>query len=157
MTRRILENLTRQAQALRVLLLLQKEEFAHLKEFRPQSVGSVEFSIQALMRQIMAERTDIKKMMAAIDPAASRLRELCDVFGDAWQAMSERLDEIDALERSTTSQAEKTYRLALALFDQSTGYVEFFRRELTPKRLTYGPRGVFGQAKPNPALMRGAF
>jgi len=157
MTRRILENLTRQAQALRVLLLLQEEEFAHLKEFRPQSVGALEFSIQELMRQILVERTNVRTMMAAINPAARRLRELSEVFGEAWPALAKVLDEIDALEQTTAKQAEKSYRLALALFDQSSGYMEFFRKELTPKRLTYGPRGVIGQAKPDPALMRGAF
>ena len=157
MTRRILENLTRQAQALKVLLLLHEEEFAHLREFRPQSVGALEFSIQELMRQILSERRNIRAMMAEINPAATRLRELSEVFGDSWPAMAERLEAIDALEQSTAKQAEKSYALALALFDQSSGYVEFFKKELTPKRLTYGPRGIIGQAKPDPALMRGAF
>ncbi len=157
MTRRILENLTRQFQALKVLLLLQEEEFAHLREFRPQSVGALEFSIQELMRQILVERRNIKKLMNEINPAATRLRELSEVFGDDWQAIADCLHSIDTLEQAAAKQAEKSYALALALFDQSSGYVDFFKQELTPKRLTYGPRGVIGQAKPEPAMMRGAF
>ena len=66
MTRRILENLTRQAKALKVLLHLQEEEFAHLSEFRPQSVGALEFSIQELMRQILSERTNVRVIAKAL-------------------------------------------------------------------------------------------
>lgn len=156
MTRRILENLSRQFQALNLLKFLQEEEFAHLREFRPQSVGALEFSIQELMRQIMAERLDVRRMMNQMNPAASRLADLAEVFGDEWDNARSLLERIDSLEQVCAKQAEKSYTLALALFDQSSGYVDFFKQKLTPNKLSYGPRGVFAKAKPAPAMLRGA-
>lgn len=156
MTTRILENLSRQYQALKVLKFLQQEEFAHLKEFRPQSVGAVEFSIQELMRQLMAERTAIRAMVRTLDPAATRLSGVAAHLGADWDAVSGLLAEIDKLEQACAKQAEKSYALALALFDQSTGYVDFFKQQLTPAKQSYGPRGVFAKAKPAPAMVRGA-
>uniref|UniRef100_A0A7C4AG99 Flagellar protein FlgN n=1 Tax=Fundidesulfovibrio putealis TaxID=270496 RepID=A0A7C4AG99_9BACT len=156
MTTRILENLSRQYQALKVLKFLQQEEFAHLKEFRPQSVGAVEFSIQELMRQIMAERQGARRMMHAINPSAKRLAELAETFGGEWENARTLLEKIDRLEQECAKQAEKSYSLALALFDQSSGYVDFFKKQLTPTRESYGPRGVFAKTKPAPAMLRGA-
>ncbi|MFZ5425392.1 MAG: flagellar export chaperone FlgN [Thermodesulfobacteriota bacterium] len=156
MTTRILENLSRQYQALKVLNFLQQEEFAHLKEFRPQSVGAVEFSIQELMRQIMAERQDARRMMHAINPSANRLADLAETFGGEWESARMLLEKIDRLEQECAKQAEKSYSLALALFDQSSGYVDFFKKQLTPTRESYGPRGVFAKTKPAPAMLRGA-
>src|SRR5512142_3027226 len=126
MTQRILENLSRQHQALQVLKHLQEEEFSHLKEFRPQSVTALEFSIQELMRQIMVERKDARRMMQSIDPAATRLADFAEVFGNDWENIQGLLGKIDVLEQTCAKQAEKSYTLALALFDQSTGYVDFF-------------------------------
>jgi len=156
MTTRILENLSRQYQALKVLSHLQQEEFAHLKEFRPQSVGAVEFSIQELMRQIMSEREGVRRMMRQINPAANRLADLAEVFGGEWETARNLLEKVDRLEQECAKQAEKSYSLALALFDQSTGYVDFFKKQLTPTRESYGPRGVFAKTKPAPAVLRGA-
>lgn len=156
MTKRILENLTRQHQALKVLQFLQEEEFAHLKEFRPQSVSVQEFSIQELMRQIMVERQGVRALMQAINPAAKRLTELSELFGERWDAVRELLERIDKLEQVCAKQAEKSYSLALALFDQSSSYVDFFKKQFTPKKMAYGPKGVFGTTKPAPAILRGA-
>lgn len=156
MTKRILENLTRQYQALKVLKFLQEEEFAHLKEFRPQSVGAVEFSVQELMRQIMAERGDIRRMIQAANPSATRLSDLAELFGENWKDVQDLLARIDKLEQFCAKQAEKSYTLALALFDQSTGYVDFFKEQFTPKKESYGRKGVFAQTKPAPAILRGA-
>ena len=156
MTRRILENISRQLQALKVLCFLQEEEFAHLKEFRPQAVGALEFSIQELMRQIASERAEVLWLMRAINPAANRLRDLAETFGDEWDKASRILEDIDGLEQACAKQAEKSHALALALDQQSGGYLEFFREKLTPTKLSYGPRGLFAKAKPAPAMMRGA-
>lgn len=156
MTKRILENLTRQYQALKVLQFLQEEEFSHLKEFRPQSVGVQEFSIQELMRQIMAERKGVRAMMQAINPSVRRLTELAELFGEDWKAVEDLLDRIDKLEQVCAKQAEKSYALALALYDQSSSYVNFFKQQFTPKKSAYGRNGVFATTKPAPAILRGA-
>ncbi|GFK92699.1 hypothetical protein NNJEOMEG_00525 [Fundidesulfovibrio magnetotacticus] len=156
MTKRILENLTRQHQALKVLLFLQEEEFTHLKEFKPQSVGAQEFSIQELMRQLMGERKEVRRLIQAMDPAAKRLKDVAGAFGDRWADAEALLERIDRLEQTCAKQAEKSYSLALALFDQSTTYVDFFKKQLTPKKESYGPKGVFASTKPAPAILRGA-
>ena len=156
MKRRIVENIARQLQALKVLKALQLEEFAHLSEFRPQSVSAVEFSIQELVRQIHAERVDAKRMIPQIRPGAARIAELREDFGENWPAVEGLLAQVDALEQFCAKQAEKSYRLALALFDQSGGYIDFFKQKLVPEKGTYGPRGLMGKAKPRPAVVRGA-
>jgi FlgN protein len=156
MTQRILENLSRQFKALQVLKHLQEEEFSHLKEFRPQSVTALEFSIHELMRQIMVERTNARRMMHSLNPAAARLADVARSFGDEWENIQSLLEKIDGLEQTCAKQAEKSYTLALALFDQSSGYVNFFTEKLTPAKPSYGPRGVFAKTKPNPAMLSGA-
>ena len=156
MTQRILENLSRQYQALKVLQFLQEEEFSHLKQFQPQSVGALDFSIQELMRQIFAERKDLRRMMQALDPSAKRLQDLAGFFGDTWGKTQELLEKIDKLEQGCAKQAEKSYTLALALFDQSTGYVDLFKKSFTANKPAYGPRGAFQSTKPAPAMLRGA-
>jgi len=156
MTQRILENLSRQYQALKVLHYLQGEEFSHLKEFRPQSVGPLEFSIHELMRQIMAERQDVRRMMRELNPGAMRLSDLAELFGEDWDKAQSLLDQIDRFEQTCAKQAEKSYSLALALYDQSSGYVDFFREKLTPVKTSYGRQGVFAKTKPAPSMLRGA-
>jgi hypothetical protein len=156
MTGRILENLTRQHQALKVLNYLQEEEFAHLREFRPQSVGALEFSIQELMRQIMNERRDVRRMMALMNPAATRLEDLAETFGQDWEKARKLLEGIDLYEQICAKQAEKSFALAQALFEQSSGYVDFFKEQFTPVKPSYGPKGVFAKTKPAPAMLRGA-
>jgi hypothetical protein len=155
MIQRILENLSRQLQALKVLKMLQEEEFSHLKAFRPQSVGAVEFSIQELMRQIMVERTGARRMMRIARPSAVRMSDLAEDFGDAWEHVKALLEEIKAMEQVCAKQAEKSHILAKALFDQTSGYVSFFTKKLIPKKESYGRRGVFANAKPAPAMLRG--
>lgn len=156
MKTRILENLTRQHKALQVLKHIQEEEFAHLREFKPQSVGALEFSIQELMRQLMAERQGVRRMIGEILPGATRLTQLEEFFGADWTMVQDVLAKIDSLEQVCAKQAEKSYALALALFDQSSGYVDFFKQKLTPTKQSYGPRGVFAKTKPAPAMLRGA-
>ncbi|WP_243361684.1 flagellar export chaperone FlgN [Fundidesulfovibrio terrae] len=156
MTQRILENLSRQYQALKVLNHLQEEEFTHLKEFRPQSVGALEFSIHELMRQLMVERQDVRRMVREVNPGAARLADLSELFGEQWGKAQALLDQIDRLEQVCAKQAEKSYTLALALYDQSSGYVDFFKDKLTPVKHSYGRQGVFAKTKPAPAMLRGA-
>jgi len=156
MTRLILENLSRQYKALKVLIYLQEEEFAHLKEFRPQSVGPVEFSIQELMRQLLSERMAVQRMIKAANPSAKRLSDLSEMFGPKWAEAKDLLKKIDLLEQECAKQAEKSFTLARALHDQSSGYLDFFRKQLTPTKQSYGRRGVFATTKPAPAVLRGA-
>lgn len=156
MNKRILENLTRQHKALHVLKHIQEEEFSYLREFKPQSVGALEFSIQELMRQLMVERKSVRRMIGEVVPGATRLTQLAEYFGGEWAQVEDLLSKIDALEQICAKQAEKSYALALALFDQSSGYVDFFKQKLTPTKQSYGPRGVFAKTKPAPAMLRGA-
>lgn len=152
----ILENLTRQHQALKLLKALQEEEFTHLCEFRPQSVGALEFSIQELMRQLMSERKSLKRILGRMNPEAKRLVDMRETLADIWDQVSQRLQAIDKLEQFCAKQAEKSYSMALALFDQCNGYLDFFKKELAPKQKTYGRKGVYVTSKPAPAMMRGA-
>lgn len=157
MNKQILENLTRQHQALRLLKSLQEEEFTHLCEFRPQSVGGLEFSIQELMRQLMSERKSLKRILVRVNPQVQRIADMRQELGEIWDQVQTLLANIDVLEQHCAKQAEKSYSLALALFDQCSGYLDFFKKELTPKQTAYGRRGVFASAKPAPAMLRGAF
>jgi hypothetical protein len=156
MKRRILENLTRQHLALKQLLGLQKEEFAYLTEFHPQSVSKVEFSIQELIRQVQAERLSLKNLLGQVNPGAKRLWDLRESWGRDWDIVKDLLQDIHVTEQACARQADKSHRLAVALLDQSASYVEFFRKQLAPPKAVYGRRGVMASYKPGPAIMKGA-
>jgi hypothetical protein len=150
MTERIIANLTRQKLTLELLEKLQAEEIAHLMDLNPAAVSSVELSIQELLRQLMAEREELRAITRSVDPGAARLSQILGTMDDvARKTVNILLSDIDRLEQSRAVQAEKNSRMAVALFEQSKSYVNFIQEKITPKPPTYTRRGALGTYAPH--------
>ncbi|WP_027185734.1 flagellar export chaperone FlgN [Desulfovibrio inopinatus] len=158
MNERILQNITRQSKALQTLFTLQQEEFAHLKELNPEAVSRTELSIQELMRQIAAERSEISLLIKKCDPSAKRVRDLLPSFTQEQRDEVEKsFALLEKVEQQCAKQAEKNHRLALGLFNQSQSYMSFLQKQLIPKKETYSKNGRFQDADTGPRVLRGRF
>jgi len=156
---RIKANLTRQGRGMDLLQDLLQEEFSHLRDRDPDSATRLEFSIHELIRQLTAERLELKGMVQEISPGAKRLSELgaClePEIADAFTAL---LAELDAKEQVCAIQAEKNGEMALAMLDQSRSLLEFMTKQIQPKSdPVYSARGRYGRnVKPQAAIFRGS-
>lgn len=156
---RIEANLARQSRGMDLLQELLQEEFSHLKHRDPDSATRLEFSIHELIRQLTAERLNLRAMVQSISPGATRLNELgaClePATADAFSAM---LAEMQAKEQACAIQAEKNGEMARAMLDQSRSLLEFMTKQIQPKSdPVYSARGTYGKnSKPQAALFRGA-
>jgi hypothetical protein len=141
-------NMSRQIHALELLSSLLEEEFAALMGRQPQEVSVLELAVQDLMRQLVAERMQLRRFIAAGYPGLERLR---DVLGklpaeDAAQLSSD-LADMDRSEQLCAMQADKNRQLALGLFDQSMQLLTHLHKAIQPERSdVYGKRGRFAKA-----------
>jgi hypothetical protein len=156
MIERILANLERQMRAVKLLGRLQSEEFSHLAARDPAGVASVEFSIQELLRQLGGERRSLHALYAAMDPAAKRLNDLIDRFPAEAAARAGQLHAaIDAAEQECAKQANRSYAMALGLYDMAKGGLETLRVLLTPKKGVYGAKGRLAVGGTAPTILSG--
>jgi len=141
-------NLSRQVRALELLSSLLEEEFAALMERRPQDVSVLELSVQNLMRQLVAERLQLRRFIGAAYPGLALLREvLAKLPAESAVQISADLADLDKVEQLCAMQADKNRQLALALFDQSMQLLTHLHKAIQPNRTdVYGKRGRF--AKP---------
>nr|WP_321514524.1 flagellar export chaperone FlgN [uncultured Pseudodesulfovibrio sp.] len=155
--RLIEENLVRQNKATMLLLILLEEEFSRLGQLKPQSVSQIELSIQELMRQIVAERISLRKLIAAIAPEAQRVGELYPLMEETVaKNCREMIKRLDETEQKCAIQAAKNNEMAMALFDQSKGLLDFMHNQIKPKNTSaYGRSGRFAQAPSNARLLSG--
>ena len=159
MLQNIIENLHRQSKGLALLQQLMQEEFALLMSREPRDVTKIEFSVQELMGQLMAERKGIKAMLHGM-----RLAEYLEALPNKEHPRNagrvERihalLQEIDGIEQACAQQAEKNSKLVLALMDQSEKLLVHLHNELTPKKKNgYSNRGTYSNDRPQATLIRG--
>lgn len=145
-------NLIRQKKGMEVLLLLIEEEFAQLRGRKPQDVTATEFSIHELMRQIAAERLDLKKSLNG-----ERLMTVLPMLPEEeQQALTSLLQELDDLEQECARKAERNADLALALHDQNQKMLDYISEQIRPKNTnTYGKMGGYQNQKPQAAIFRG--
>ncbi|WFS63795.1 flagellar export chaperone FlgN [Pseudodesulfovibrio thermohalotolerans] len=157
MIRLIEENLVRQNKAMLLMLLLLEEEFSRLTQLKPQSVSQVELSIQELMRQIVAERSSLRRMVIAVEPSAKRVRDLFPGLDrEKGDSLRELLARLDAAEQKCGVQAAKNQQMAMALFDQSKGLLNFMHNQIKPKSTTaYGRSGRFAKGINDARLLSG--
>ncbi len=158
MLQTIIHNLTRQNKGLALLLQLMQEEFSLLKANEPRDVTRVEFSIQELMGQLMAERKQLKGMLYG-----TRLVQFLDTpsmkhpsnkgLADAIRAL---MQEIHEHEQLCAKQAEKNSRLVLALMDQGEKLLYHLHDQLRPKtKDSYSKTGAYTSNRPQAALIQG--
>ncbi|UZP67016.1 flagellar protein FlgN [Desulfovibrio mangrovi] len=145
-------NLVRQFKGMQVLELLIEEEFAQLRNNKPQEITATEFAIHELMRQLAVERLELRKMLGG-----KRLREVMPMLSEEQQAtLDTLLVELDELEQRCARQASVNAKLALALHDQSQSLIEYIQEQIKPKNQnTYGKKGRYAQTRPEAALIQG--
>ncbi|NDV17837.1 flagellar protein FlgN [Pseudodesulfovibrio sp. JC047] len=151
------ENLVRQNKATMLLLLLLEEEFSRLGQLKPQSVSQIELSIQELMRQIVVERYSLRGLVGDSAPSAQKVADLYPLMDESMaencRGLVKRLDET---EQKCAKQAAKNNEMALALFDQSKGLLDFMHDQIKPKNTTaYSRFGRFAQAPSDARLLSG--
>lgn len=141
-------NLSRQVRALELLALLLEEEFAALMSREPQNVSVLELSVHDLMRQLVAERFQLRRFISVGYPGMERLRDImAQLPAEAAARISDDLALLDKAEQLCAMQADKNRQLALGLFDQSMQLLTHLHSAIQPKRGEgYGKRG--GYAKP---------
>lgn len=135
MIRYVEENLSRQIHALELLASLLEEEFADLRDRKPQEVSALEFSIQDLMRQIAMERKSLRGMIGATFPGMSRVREVArSLTGEAAESLATLLRVLDRQEQLCAIQADKNRQLAMGLYDQSIRLLKQLHQAVDPGR-----------------------
>ena len=145
-------NLVRQRKATELLYSLLEEEFALLRENKTEEVVALEFSIHELLRQIAAERVEIKGIMQD-----TKLTEYADMLepeqGEALRAV---VTAVDNAEQASARQASYNTRLSLALLDQSQELLDFLQEQVKPKKeFVYGAKGMYRSHRPDAALFSG--
>lgn len=154
----IFDNLTRQSKGLALLQQLMQEEFSLLKANEPRDITRVEFSIQELMGQLMAERKQLKSMLYG-----TRLTQFLDTPSMKHPSNRQRADAIRALmqeihehEQLCAKQAEKNSKLVLALMDQGEKLLHHLHGQLRPeKKDSYSKRGTYASNRPQASLIQG--
>jgi predicted ATPase len=156
MTSRIIASLERQEKALALLSTLQEAEFTHLRVLDPSKVAGLEFSIHELLRQIAAERTDLRAIYATISPEATRLPDVLHTFPEDQRKKAQALYEaMDRREQACARQAEQNFKMALGFYDQSRSCIEFIQKQLVPKKDVYTAAGRYARATAEPTLLHG--
>ncbi|MEZ7195289.1 flagellar export chaperone FlgN [Pseudodesulfovibrio karagichevae] len=157
MIRLIEENLVRQNKAMLLLYFLLEEEFSRLTQLKPQSVSQVELSIQELMRQVAAERVSLRRMVARVEPTAQRVRDILPgLDAEQFRSISELLARLDETEQKCGVQAAKNQQMAMALFDQSKGLLDYMHNQIKPKSTTaYARTGRFAKGVNDARLLNG--
>ncbi|MGE4423195.1 MAG: flagellar protein FlgN [Pseudodesulfovibrio sp.] len=157
MIRLIEENLVRQNKAMLLMYFLLEEEFSRLTQLKPQSVSQVELSIQELMRQVAAERVSLRRMLVHVEPSAQRVRDILPVLDEEQvQSITELLTRLDETEQKCGVQAAKNQQMAMALFDQSKGLLNFMHNQIKPKSTTaYARTGRFAKGVNDARLLNG--
>jgi len=158
MLQTIASNLTRQSKALALLLQLMQEEFSLLTGRDPRDVTRIEFSIQELMGQLVAERKAVKGMLGQV-----RLAQFLESGPAKHPSNREKaeviralLEEIHGLEQECARQADKNSKLVLALMDQGEKLLHYLHDQLRPKNQdAYSNRGKYAADRPQATLIRG--
>lgn len=155
----IIGNFTRQSKALALLLQLMQEEFSLLMSRAPRDVTKIEFSIQELMGQLMAERKSVKAALHNM-----RLREYLEALPNKEHPRNKEriaqldalIEEIEKLEQECARQAAKNSRLVLALMDQSEKLLSHLHSQIRPhKNESYSKHGTFAKDRPEATLIQG--
>ncbi|MGE4469506.1 MAG: flagellar export chaperone FlgN [Desulfovibrio sp.] len=158
MTQRLKENLSRQGKAMLLLHMLLEEEFSRLQKRDSRGVTPMELSIQELMRQLVVEREELSRQVAAASGGqARRMRELLPLLPaeDAVE-IEGQLRGLDQQEQRCARQAAQNQELALALFEQSSKLLDYMHSKIKPTKVQgYGANGRYASRPGESHLVRG--
>lgn len=157
MLERMHQNLLRQEKALEYLKILLEEEFSHLRGHDPQAVVGVEFSIHELLRQIAAERRELKRISVQLCPNVKTIHDLLgEIDPEEAERLREVVDRADRKEQTVAVLAERNAYLARGLMEQSRNMLEFLHEKIQPRsENTYSAGGRFSKSRPRASLMSG--
>ncbi|MDY7001584.1 MAG: flagellar export chaperone FlgN [Thermodesulfobacteriota bacterium] len=157
MLQKIKGNLRRQEKGLEVLFSLLEEEFSQLTGRNPQAVTKTEFSIHELIRQLAAERLELRAFVREMAPSGEKLTDILDGFDEAEaKDVREVLAYVDAKEQAVAVQAEKNARMAYALAIQGRNMLDFIQKKIIPdNKDTYSSSGRFRKPGTQGALLSG--
>ena len=149
---KIRENLNRQAKGLELLHSLLEEEFALLLERNIEEVSSIEFSVHELMRQLLAERIEIRNAMNGV-----KISEYAEMLPpEDKEEIKALVDELLEREQVCSRQAGMNSTLAFGLLDQGQELLDFLYTAAVPKQAdVYGANGGMQTNKPGAALISG--
>jgi hypothetical protein len=152
MDAQIYGNLFRQMKALELLESLLEEEFGLLRARDTEAIGSLEFSIHELLRQIAVERMEVKNVMQD-----TKVAEYADMLvHEEGEAIRELLAAIDKGEQRCARMAGHNAELSLALLDQSHELLSQLHDAVAPKqRNVYSAKGLFAEPRAGAALISG--
>lgn len=151
------ENLVRQNKALMLLFILLEEEFSRLMQSNPQSVSQIELSIQELMRQIAVERASLRRKVQQVSPGSDRVGELLESMDQSRrEAFEGLLTLLDDTQQKCAVQAAKNHQMAMALFDQSKGLLDFMHNQVKPKNtMSYAATGQYAKVSSSARILTG--
>lgn len=153
MYQRIHDSLFRQTKALALLRDLLEEEYEVLLGRDTNTVASLEFSIQELIRQLAVEKALVirslngEKVLAFAETQPEERKE----------ALRELYRLVDDGEQAVSRHASRNAQLSLALLDQSTHTLNVLTNKVAPNLSgTYGRNGdMRNMAHPQAALISG--
>jgi len=157
MLQKIRGNLRRQEKGLEVLSSLLTEEFSQLTGRDPQAVTKTEFSIHELIRQLAAERLELRTFVQEMAPSGEKLADVLDGFDpDETEDVREVIALVDVKEQAVAVQAEKNARMAYALAVQGRNMLDFIQKKIIPENKdTYSSSGRFRKPGTQGALLSG--
>lgn len=146
------ESLYRQERGLNLLRDLLEEEYEVLLGRDTNTVASLEFSIQELIRQLAVEKSLVIRTLAG-----KRVMEYAE---DLEQEKKENLQQlfrlVDAGEQGVARQASRNAQLSLALLDQSTNTLKGLTSQVSQPAGVYSRYGGMRQVRhPQAALISG--
>ncbi len=151
----ILGSLIRQAKGTELLCLLLREEYALLREGRPDQVTGLEIVIQELIRQLVREREFLVRRLhlagvAKLGIFLEGLNSGDQRIFETWRAM------IITHEQESARQTTLNSSLAMALWEQSGILLKHFQDQVAPRdRNTYTAKGTWHNRTATATLVRG--
>ncbi len=131
---KIQERLRRQEGALEFLNELLQEEFSLLQEGKPDEVASVELSIQELLRQLAAEKEDLRVFLQTYVPESEGVRSVLQCLPDEEaKKVFALVGNVEIKEQECAGQASMNAELVYALQEQSVQLLNYFRAAVMPR------------------------
>lgn len=141
----LMECLSRQAKGMMLLTMIQEEVFSRLGSADPQIVSGLELSIQELIRQLLAEKMLLRRLVEGLKPGAKRVAEIMELADEEQRETIEKLLQlVDQGEQKSSIQAAKNARLVQGLLEQNSDLLQFFQKQVQPrKNNAYTARGRY--------------
>ncbi|SKA86566.1 FlgN protein [Paucidesulfovibrio gracilis DSM 16080] len=158
MKNRIKENLSRQGKAMLLLQMLLEEEFSRLQKRDARGVTPMELSIQELMRQLVAEREDLVRVVTMLTNGnTGRLRDyLPSMPEEEREEVQTQLRALDEQEQRCARQAAQNQQVAMALFEQSSKLLDYMHSKVKPTKVEgYAANGRYASRPGESHLVRG--